>query len=587
MEDEIIHWLQSLPKNTRDQTSEHVERAMRHVRQVSRLTSMMNQLTHRQTTSGGTVGVGIGDLGSRYGVLLTTDATHCITSGIKAAFANFVDLLIETLSLAETSDTSGIYIEKIDARLQNTRQAAVEMLWGALDDGHVDAECVSARAVAAVDNLWNIHAVKSIHAERENLRVMHSHFVVLSEFSGYVKNLNVRYDELAHPPRASRKVISAVYTILSRIPHALLGIREIPRSHEDVEKWIVTNATNLHEACTREALRLKSLLYMDTQHPAWASLEVRTGLLANERTIQGPATHSPILTSSGKRVAVVSTHGMRVAIPTVRLCHALRVLIHRRWLRLDELDITYLLRIVEADRVRLNTSINAIVEHELLPTGSRTGVPFSRHWVDPKPVSLPLLPDVFPTRVEDTPIPELAATAPTPDWVAADVSLRDRLEDETTIFIRLKEKLRVVPEDLEFDYTTLSVLMIALDGSSARCSRFSLDGRTITARVAATLSNCPLSDNGVLQKVCMVFKQLVTNCRRHGIRCYYDRQEANRKRELVFERTHCGVSIVHTTCLVISQILRGMEADGIWPEGVSWNRVSRHRVRNRRSKLDI
>lgn len=59
--------------------------------------------------------------------------------------------------------------------------------------------------------------------------------------------------------------------------------------------------------------------------------------------------------------------------------------------------------------------------------------------------------------------------------------------------------------------------------------------------------------------------------------------DASRARELVLERTH--TSVIHQTSLVIEQVLRGMEADGMWPEGVSWERVGRYRVRTRKRKL--
>lgn len=571
----IAAWLQALPENVRNEATGSVGLAAGYGRRTARLTAMITQLTLRRHTSKGRAGVGINEI-KNYDVALCANTTNQLSNGIKRALANFVNLLVDMLS---SSVKCNVRRDAV-VRLDNTRLAAAEELWAAIDDGAVDAQSVYSRAVVVVDKLWQEHAVKAVHAEREHIRMAQSQLICLCEFCNRTKRLNASSHELVNPPKASRQVLAAIEAVLSE-PRLQL---KCDNASSGVEAWLISHANELHGIFLAEANRLGALLLLDTHHPAWSSIEVREG--TDLRAVQGPSTHAPIMTSSGGRVVLASTRQTEAVIPTVRLCYVLRVLVHRKWLRLHELDSTYLLKLVQADLTRLESAIECIVERDLTPLSVRAAAPFCREWLRFSPVQLLVFPEIVSVQSDDACIPDTPVSCEVPDWIVADVSLQKRLTDEDGVFSNLSTRLRTVPNDLEFDYTTLSVLMVALNGCSSRSHTICMSPATLATRVATMLppSSRPVSNNGVLQKVAATFKQLATNCAGQGMRCAYLKKDGARCRELVLEQTHAGVSVIHATCLIITQILRGMEANGIWPRGVHWKRASRHRMRNRGNK---
>ena len=587
----LAAWIQSLAARDRGRASELVGLATGYGRRAAQIDRMVERLAVETAESGGTSGVKIGALREQHGVLLTADTTCCLGKGVRTSLANFVDLLVDVLQQAQLEDTCTPFRYDVGVRLENAKHAASEALWRALDEGVVTTEAVHRRAVELGDELWTAHAVTSINAERERTLLMYGHVVELCEFCGRV-SLMRGVDRLAHLGKMSRATTAAIYAVMSD-PHIrrLLFRGRCPTevdTLEDASTWIVCHAQLAQAVLLDEQTRLKACLQIGTLHPAWAALEIGEAARASDLVLQGPSTHAPMLSASGGRLAVFSAPGINVATPAIRLCSALRLLVHSRWIRLDELGVDYVLRVARADRARFVRTAENILNPDLLPMGTRAAAPFERAWVVPEPLPPVPVPEAEPPESAQDAAPALvlAAHEPSPDWVSADADLRARLSDVNSVLSRICQRLRSVAEDLEFDYAALSVLLVALNGCSTRAHSLSFSAATISTRVADTLSEerRPLTAQAVLQKVSSTFKQLVSNCQGRGVAASYVRSSCTRTYHLVLERADPAAPVIHPACLVVAQILRGMEAGGVWPEGVSWQRVARHRVRNRGHK---
>lgn len=534
MRQEALEWLAALPHASQAQAAENLGLAAGYERRIARMRKMVARIRSDAERSGGMDGVAFADIRDVHRVLLPPDTMTSLVAALRNGLNNFASLLSGSVRIVAPSTVASHF--ETGVRLTALVESVGPALWGAMDSGSIDAAAMHTRVVAAVDDLWNTHAVAAIHSER-------TRFAVELAYMRRLRNMTFRLDAES----AERQARAAL---------ACARAGDLGGFFEGLNE-----RSDLKPAALAAIVRVEQKLSAPVDCASWHGVRI-----ASEGVpIVGPAGHAPLRGQDGARphVSACGVEVEGIAIPVVQMAHALRLLVHRRFLRADLLSVETMLRLVSRDIDRFARTLASVVED--------LGEGFQVEWVQAAEEE----------DLQRPPSPAVGVSSPPPstcveqDPLFRQIDLQARLSSAQGPFDRAVLGLQTVTENLEVSYAAITTTMAALSGYPRRSTRVELQTTDIIGRTASLLAKVgrDYSSSSLVQRLAALFKNLADHSFGE-VRCTFERGRSN---SLVF----AGLNVVDQACLALSDLLRAIENGG---DVFSGQQTKRFRKRNKRAR---
>ena len=314
-------WLAALPSHRRDHAAEALGLASGYERRIFRMERAVAQLERETAESHGQSGVAFADVRDVHGVLLPPDTMQTLTNVVRSGLNNFATLLAGSIAVVHPRT----YDREAELRLQALVVDAGVSIWTALDSGPLDHESMRQRAVAAVDALWQTHAVPAIHARR-------------AQIAADLRTLRALVENTKSAARRAQARRAACARFGQGNPEEMVEL--IPLRERQLEASL---------DCA-----------------SWHGLRVA----AEGLPLVGPPSHAPLLSSEGDRahLATAAVPAEGLLLPVVQMAHVLRTLVHRGFLKAEVLGAEVVCRLLRADALRYRKTLRTL--HDDLEAGT-------------------------------------------------------------------------------------------------------------------------------------------------------------------------------------------------------------------------
>ena len=367
---------------------EHAQRLLKqHTAKCLRL-ERLQQALEAATARGGAVA--LSTLGDEYRVTLTPQTTECAARAVTKSLRNHIDMIHTSACATETPHTTTERRPDHAVDLSRLLKHAPDALWSVLQHSSVDRASVYPRACAVADDLWREHAVAAVFREQHVLQERRRSLLALSAFCSRLARIctNAGEDSQAAICVLHRQCRGTVHAALgkvqqmwqSRLKLAYLGaaadgplcrLAALPAIDNaqavTLLVWFLTYGVQLSRFCGEAVERIDALLACEPCDAAWHGVALvrdaeQTGAVSGAAVLQPPA-HTQVF-GTGERVRLValpaSSSGAVQAVPVVRACHVLRLLIQEGHLDLGLLSVEQMLKIVDAELYQYRTCIGRI-----------------------------------------------------------------------------------------------------------------------------------------------------------------------------------------------------------------------------------
>jgi len=489
-----------------------------HSARIAKMQRLVETLEREAEESGGCAGVSFVVIRCTP-CLFPPDTMECLTSAVRHGLNNFVRMITGAVAMVRPKRCD---FEQ-SCRLEVFATCAGRSIWNAIDAG--PAETMLERAVRAVDGIWSTHAVPAIRTEKAR----------------FALQLRLLRNLLDAPTKSPEKVA-----------HARKAAEEMAKG-SDIQ--LGESRADLRAAISRVEQRLAE----GVDSRCWHGLRIG----AEGVPLVGPSAHAPLV-ADGKAHVAATDVDIELFLPVVQAAYVVRALVYRGYLRLDVLssEVVKRMAVIDLDRftrthMRLQAELNTYRGFDPCFTIAEAAPPLDA-CPPPMPASSPP-----PTYDVDT-----------DDPIFQQVDLESRVGAADVPFDRALAGLKLVPMDLEVDYSVVATVLFAASGHPRCLTKIELLSIVLLPRVRVLLRkhDREFTEASLTQKMGAVLKRLallviegvdveLVTGRRFGIR-------------------FSGLHAVRLSCLALSTLLRQMEWGG---ENLPWKRAARYRKRDQRS----